>query len=139
MQSFSHLQAFVTVQALKSLLPVGSKYKAVGTYSLPSSKSRPLARSPLSAKQPRQGVCVHPTTLLLQASSHTWCHHPNVCHFPRPSQLSWTGSAAWTVLKSFILSAASILMIFSVIFFREFISRLTSAPHRSVWSILSLP
>lgn len=56
------------------------------------------------------------------------------CHFPRPRQLSWTGSVASAVLKSFILSGASILMIFSILFF----SRLTFAPHRSVQSILSL-
>lgn len=45
MQSFSHLRAFGWVQALKSLLLVGGKYKGVGAYLSPRSKSSPLASS----------------------------------------------------------------------------------------------
>lgn len=78
MQSFSHLQAFVWVQALKSLLLVGGRYKAVGAYLPPRSKSRPLASSPPSAKQLRQVGYVHPISLLLlQASSYPMLLSPN--------------------------------------------------------------
>lgn len=35
--------------------------------------------------------------------------HPNMCHFPTRSQLSWAGAVAWIVSESFVLSSTSVL------------------------------